>query len=234
MTQNAAYPEVVQAGRLGDTVLLDLGCHSESFLRCYHCSPVLKRWLVGTDVRRIVFDSYPAHNILGCDLRDTYITLGHKLFSDKSTCPIHFFTSDIFDVALDVASPAASNIPLKDVTRLEQLRDRLHHVYAGALFHLFDEDTQFAIALRIGVLLRRQAGAVVFGRHQGREQEGMIPDHMKRYVTRLGVVLRCMFTESLEFGMVTRRCHGSACGRQCLSGWKVHSLPRIKSSSMRS
>jgi hypothetical protein len=133
---------------------------------------------VGTDARRLVHDGYQARNVLGCDLRDTYINLGHVLYSDKSTCPIRFFTGDILDLPL--VSSSSLTIPFGEVNQLDDLRGRLDHIYTGALFHLFDESTQLAIALRLGTLLRRRPGAVVFGRHQGRTEAGLIADHMSR------------------------------------------------------
>ena len=68
------------------------------------------------------------------------------------------------------------------VTDLTQLRGKLTHIYAGALFHLFDEAVQRALAFRLALLLKRDTGAVIFGRHQGLEEAGMIDDHLARYV----------------------------------------------------
>ena len=134
---------------------------------------------VGSDVRNLVTEGYPASRILGVDLRQQFLDLGHKLYG--SSFGIRFITSDIFAVPY----PLPQNTPLDDtplaqVTDLTQVRGRVTHFYTGALFHLFDESTQYALALRIAVLLDRQAGAVVFGRHQGLEEAGMIDDHLGR------------------------------------------------------
>lgn len=144
------------------------------------------RWTVGSDVRKLVYDGYPAERVLACDLRREYIDLGYKLYQDLDTCPIHFFTSDIF--ALDPIPPSESSpakvsvpVPTPEVTDLSQLRGALTHIYVGALFHLFDETTQYALALRLAVLLRKTRGAVVFGRHSGLDEAGMIDDHLGRY-----------------------------------------------------
>ena len=50
------------------------------------------------------------------------------------------------------------------------------YLYAGALFHPFDEATQFAIGLRAAILLKRDSG-----RHQCLEDKGYIADHMSKY-----------------------------------------------------
>ncbi|KDQ57217.1 hypothetical protein JAAARDRAFT_131509 [Jaapia argillacea MUCL 33604] len=164
MSKNAVYPDIVREGKeRGDTLFLDLGC------------------CMGTDVRKLALDGYPARNILGCDLREEYITLGYKLFQDRKKSEIRFLAADIFDVPL---THKPSNADPTSATQLAQLQGSLTHVYTGALFHLFDEATQYAIAARVGVLLKREKGAVVFGRHQGLEDAGMIDDHMKR--TRYG------------------------------------------------
>lgn len=143
--------------------------------------------VVGTDVRNLVQDGYPASQVLGTDLRREYIDTGlNDLYRDADTCPIHFFSSDIFEVPL--LSSAKSTTPLHKITKLEQLVERVNHIYTGALFHLFDERTQFAIALRVGTLLNRKEGGVIFGRHQGREAEGVIPDVMERLLITLSKV----------------------------------------------
>lgn len=136
--------------------------------------------LVGTDVRKLVRDGYPATQIVGCDLRQSYITSGYKLFDDKETCQIRFITSDVLALPADT-SKGVTTTPINEVSSLSDLTGRVKHLYTGALFHLFDEDTQFAIALRLVTLLKRSPGAIVFGRHQGYEVEGLIDDHMGRY-----------------------------------------------------
>lgn len=134
---------------------------------------------MGNDVRKIVADGYPASNVLGVDLRQQYLDLGYKLYGPS--CDIRFITDDIFD--LPYPSPKDTpldNTPVAKVTNLSQLRCRITHFYAAALFHLFNEATQYALALRIATLLDRQPGAVVFGRHQGLHEAGMIDDYIGR------------------------------------------------------
>ncbi|KZV98042.1 hypothetical protein EXIGLDRAFT_333064 [Exidia glandulosa HHB12029] len=167
MSRNPIYPEVLQSGvSLGeDTLFLDLGC------------------CMGTDVRKLAADGYPSSRILGCDLRQIFLDLGHKLYrdSESGTCPIHFFTSDIFavQVPLDLKSDPGP-LKISDVQDLSQLAGRVRHIYTGALFHLFDEETQKAIALRLALLLMREPGSVIFGRHQGLRDAGYIDDHLGR------------------------------------------------------
>lgn len=132
-------------------------------------------------MRNLVMDGYPAARVLGTDLRKEYIDIGLKdLYRDEDICQIHFFSSDIFDVPLhlEVAEDLAE---LNEVTHLKQLVGRVNHVYTGALFHLFDESTQCAIARRVARLMIRTGGrAIIFGRHQGKEREDVIPDVMSR------------------------------------------------------
>ncbi|KAI0653882.1 hypothetical protein C8Q70DRAFT_551209 [Cubamyces menziesii] len=167
MILNAVYPRVLEAGKNRDTLFLDLGC------------------CMGSDVRKLVYDGYPASQVLGCDLRPEFIQLGYELFGDTETCPIRFFTSDVFGLPTSVAEVRATvtETPHPDVsavTDLSQLRGALTHIYTGALFHLFDEDNQRGLALRLATLLRRTPGAVIFGRHQGLHEEGYINDHLGR------------------------------------------------------
>ncbi|KAH7922533.1 hypothetical protein BV22DRAFT_1113820 [Leucogyrophana mollusca] len=166
MSENVVYQRVLESGIHGKTVSVDVGC------------------CMGTDVRKLVADGYPAQNVLGTDLRRDYIDLGYELYrdNDNSSCGIRFFAGDIFDVPLDSGISSDAPTPLPEVTSLAQLHHRVTHVYAGALFHLFDESTQYAIALRLAGLLdlHGEVEKVIFGRHSGLAQEGMINDKMKR------------------------------------------------------
>jgi hypothetical protein len=149
---------------------------------------------VGTDVRKLALDGYDPKHIIGVDLRLSFIQLGHKLYSDKETCPIRFIVADIFDLdpksyLSSSATTTETHIPLAQVTSLTQLASRMKHIYTGALFHLFNESTQFGLALRLISLLdldfdRKDspARAVIFGRHQGASVENKIDDWLKRCV----------------------------------------------------
>lgn len=148
---------------------------------------------MGTDLRKALLDGYPSDFLIGCDIRQTYIDQGHELFSDsRESCPITFFISDIFELPLtpNIAPPLPSVLSEGKLQKLEELKGRLSVIYAGALFHLFNEETQFAIAIRLLLLLRRPSASesggdgpkkvVIFGRHQGLEEAGMIPDWLGR------------------------------------------------------
>ncbi|EMD36198.1 hypothetical protein CERSUDRAFT_84273 [Gelatoporia subvermispora B] len=152
MSQMPVYPTVLHAGLSGSTLFLDLGC------------------CMGTDARKLVYDGYPASNVFACDISPRFIDLGHKLFGDTSTCPIRFLVSDILDVPVQFSRHRAG-IPKGPVARLELLAGSLNHIYAGALFDLFDEPTQKDIALKILALLRREKGAIIFGYQEGRKEE---------------------------------------------------------------
>ncbi|KAK7676270.1 hypothetical protein QCA50_020771 [Cerrena zonata] len=93
--------------------------------------------------------------------------------------PIHFFTSDIFDIPVELADTPPL-IEISKVTEIGQLRGAISHFYTGALFHLFDEPTQYQLACRVASLLKLQPGSVIFGRHQGLPEECYIDDHMGR------------------------------------------------------
>ncbi|PIL28962.1 hypothetical protein GSI_09009 [Ganoderma sinense ZZ0214-1] len=171
MAENPIYSTIVDAGRGGHTLFLDLGCH------------------MGTDVRKLVCDGYPASNVVGCDLRPQYFDFGYELFGDTDTCPIHFFADNVFDAPFfmfdfpgtTVARTTAQNPPaFGSVTHLSQLCGTLTHIYTGALFHLFNEEVQYTLALQLAELLKWTPGATVFGRHQGLEKAGKIDDPLGR------------------------------------------------------
>ncbi|KIJ62353.1 hypothetical protein HYDPIDRAFT_94825 [Hydnomerulius pinastri MD-312] len=147
-------------------LLLDIGC------------------CMGTDLRYLAYLGYPPKSLIGCDVRGEFIELGYKLYSDRDKCEIPFFVGDIFDIELRPfpQQSDSTSLPLTEVSNLNQLRGRVKYIYAGALFHLFDEGTQEAIARRLASLLDVRGGesAVVFGRHSAQEKEGMIDDSMGR------------------------------------------------------
>ncbi|OCH86002.1 hypothetical protein OBBRIDRAFT_821286 [Obba rivulosa] len=155
MSETPIYPTVLEAGVSGDTLLLDLGC------------------CMGTDVRKLVYDGYPASNILACDTRQDFIDLGYKLFGDANTCPVHFFTSDIFEVPVQF-DEVPPGLLTSEVADLEELTDSLTHIYAGALFDLFDQPMQKSLALRLLTLLRRKKGSIIFGVQRGLSEEGYV------------------------------------------------------------
>ena len=108
---------------------------------------------------------------------------GYSLYQDKGKCAIHFFPSDMFEVPYPLTKAATPITPqdIPNVTDLKQLVNSVTHFYTGALFHLFDESTQYALALRVASLVKRSPGTVIFGRHQGLSGEGgFIDDHLGR------------------------------------------------------
>ncbi|KZV63373.1 hypothetical protein PENSPDRAFT_657361 [Peniophora sp. CONT] len=167
MSANAIYPRVLELGQSDpEAVLLDIGC------------------CMGTDVRKAVFDGYPAAQIVGCDLLSDFIALGHKLYADGDGHPIRFIQGDVF--ALDLPSPTQTvtsthtTSSLSEFSSLNDLLGRVAAIYTGALFHLFDESTQLAMALRLALLIRKDKPSIIFGRHQGLPQAGLIDDHYAR------------------------------------------------------
>ncbi|KAN0082428.1 hypothetical protein V8E55_008223 [Tylopilus felleus] len=166
MSEHDAFLHVLKAGesagQANAPLFLDIGC------------------CMGTDLRHLVQSGYPSTSVLGCDLQSEFIDLGHTLYGDRDTCQIPFFVGDILDVALLPFPQAADEVclSLKDIRSLNELRGRVKYIYAGSLFHLFDEGTQEAIARRIATLLDVSDGnaAVVFGKHVGKAEEGLIDD----------------------------------------------------------
>ena len=164
MSLNRIYPRVLELGKSDpDALMLDIGC------------------CMGTDVRKAAFDGYPASQIVGCDLLPDFLALGHKLYEDTETCPIRFIRGDVF--ALDLPSPLQAVTPTSSpISSLNDLLGRVAVVYTGALFHLFDESTQYSMALRLALLVRQDKPSILFGRHQGLPQAGLIDDHYARCV----------------------------------------------------
>lgn len=132
-------------------------------------------YLVGTDARKLVYDGYPASNVLASDIRQSYIDEGYELYQDSKTCQIRFFPSDVFDI-FDIPSKNPSNTQLSKVSDLNELHDRVTHIHAGLLFHLFDEAAQYTMAFKIARLLKRNTRCIIFGRQQGADKENLNTD----------------------------------------------------------
>jgi len=172
MTDNDAFFHILKAsqsagGQVNAPLVLDIGC------------------CMGTDLRHLVQCGYPSTSVIGSDVRRDFIDLGYALYGDRDTCPTPFFVGDVFDITLlpFPQTSATDASPLKDVQNLNELRGRVKYVYAGSLFHLFDEGTQKAIARRLATLLDVTAGngpAVIFGKHVAKVEEGLIDDTMGR------------------------------------------------------
>ncbi|KAH8116495.1 hypothetical protein DFH11DRAFT_1214818, partial [Phellopilus nigrolimitatus] len=105
MSMNRIYPAVLATARTSpDSLFLDLGC------------------CMGTDVRKLVLDGYPAARVAGCDLRHTFVDAGHALFANRDTCRTAFFTSDIFTLDLANPDPRAATPRPGAVRSLDELR----------------------------------------------------------------------------------------------------------------
>jgi len=161
MQRNTIYKHILEYAQKAPTdkapVVLDLGC------------------CMGTDLRKLLQDGYPTNpsstNVYGCDLLPDFVTEGHKLYRDGpgtlSPTPIKFFTDDIFNV------PVKPDVTVESVG-LNSLRGKVDVLYAGALFHLFDEEKQFGLAQRLAALIntnysaeRKNSETIIFGRHIG-------------------------------------------------------------------
>ena len=191
MSENDAFDHILgvgqSAGQANAPLLLDLGCCSKSSPHPVRPTDVIRSRIVGTDLRHIVQSGYPSTSVIGCDIRRDFIDLGHALYADSDTCAIPFFVGDVFDIVRRPFPQAADDAcpSLKDVRSLNELCGRVKYLYAGAIFHLFDEGTQEAIARRLVTLLDVTEGngpAVLFGRHPAKEAEGVIDDALGRYV----------------------------------------------------
>ena len=144
---------------------------------------------VGTDVRKLVFDKYPHQNIVAVDLEQDYIDLGFELYDDNEKNKITFFAENIFSVSLTPSPPprqlddVLKDLRTKKITSLEDLKGQASVLYTAHVFHLFHEEGQYQFALRLALLLKREKGSIIFGRHQGSDPAGLLPSRSDRYVT---------------------------------------------------
>ncbi|KDQ07831.1 hypothetical protein BOTBODRAFT_119527 [Botryobasidium botryosum FD-172 SS1] len=157
MKGHPTYKEVIAHGGKDNALFLDLGC------------------CMGTDVRNAAYEGYPASQLVGSDLLETYLTLGKELYNDKETGKIKFIAADVFDLP-PIRSTAPRISSLDGVTQLDDLAGSLTFIYTGSVFHLFSAQKQKELALRLLRLWTREPGAIIFGRHQGKAEEGYLAE----------------------------------------------------------
>ena len=97
---------------------------------------------------------------------------------------MRFVPGDIFDtnylafVPPTYEQPSTSTPVPSALTTLTPLQGHVSAIHASMFFHLFDEEKQRALALRLAGLLSPRPGSMVLGRHtyrgrgQGREGRG--------------------------------------------------------------
>ncbi|KDQ09379.1 hypothetical protein BOTBODRAFT_164867 [Botryobasidium botryosum FD-172 SS1] len=156
------YQEILERGKKGDAILLDIGC------------------MMGADVRNLAYEGYPATRIVGSDLFETYLTLGHELFRDKDTCKIKFVAANALDLPATLAplssSPRITDLENASITKLDDLANSVTFIYLGSVFHLFEEEEQKGLAMILLRLWTRERGAIIFGSHQGLAVEGSLAE----------------------------------------------------------
>lgn len=127
---------------------------------------------MGTDLRKAVFDGFPAANAVGCDIFPAFLQLGHTLWNDKDACGIKFIQGDIFALPDTTSASPDSPLKLSEVASLEALQGRVDILFTGSVFHLFDEVQQAEMAQKAATLISRSPGSLIFGRHGGKETKG--------------------------------------------------------------
>jgi hypothetical protein len=113
--------------------------------------------------------------------------IGHELFrSTSETFPVPFVGGDLFDdeyVSEQPVLPTGSSPPwprpadLHTLTSLNPLRGHVSALFAGAFFHLFDEDGQARAARRLAGLLSPEPGSMLMGVQGGMLERGIRQPH---------------------------------------------------------
>lgn len=132
---------------------------------------------MGTDLRKAVLDGFPPERAIGVDLFPAFLDLGHKLWNDKDSCAIKFLPGDILKISDTPAMVTEGTLKLSSVTQFNDLVGRVNYLFTGSVFHLFDEEKQAEMALKVATLVARKPGSIIFGRHAGADVKGFVPSH---------------------------------------------------------
>ena len=110
------------------------------------------------DIRKLVADGAPSENLYGVELRQPFVDLGYEMFRDEGKLKTKFIVGSL----LNAQPPEA----------LLQLEGKINIVYAGSIFHLFNYEDQFRLAMLVARLLRPIPGALLLGRQRGNLKPG--------------------------------------------------------------
>ncbi|GIK05079.1 hypothetical protein Aspvir_009178 [Aspergillus viridinutans] len=133
-----SYQLILEQTKAGN-LFLDLGCG------------------LGQDIRRLVYDGAPSENLIGLELRQAFVNLGHDLFQDKSDLKSKFLVQSFF----------------ADTPELMSLAKRVKVINSGMFMHLWDWEKQSEVAKRMIYLLAPEKGAIITGLHFGSRSAGM-------------------------------------------------------------
>lgn len=147
---------------------------------------------MGADIRKAVFDGFPASQAIGCDIKDEFIQLGNNLWhefdshlkKDEESKGIRFITEDLFSIPDPILSPSEDSftalLDLSKIKSIAELKGRVRYLFTHSVFHLFGEEKQAEMALKLGSLVSRRTDSatksVIFGRHIGAtvEEKGFV------------------------------------------------------------
>ncbi|KAI7957395.1 hypothetical protein MJO28_004490 [Puccinia striiformis f. sp. tritici] len=130
---------------------------------------------VGVDLKQVVEDGWDANNVLGIDVHQEWIDVGHDLFKDGQQLPT-FLGDILLETTLDSA-PAEEAQPVLDLRNLKDLnplKGRVSFICANQLFHLFLDHDQRELAERCGRLLSNEPGSAIFGTQLGAPKETLV------------------------------------------------------------
>ncbi|THH16211.1 hypothetical protein EW146_g4390 [Bondarzewia mesenterica] len=141
----------------------------------------LSRLRVGADMRKAVLDGWPESQTIATDIVPEFWALGHKLFrSTETTFPVPFLPGDVFDpnhlgiVAPSEAVPISAPPLIQKITSLNPLHGHVAVIHAAAIFHLFSQDKQLALARALAGLLSSLPGSSIFGWNTGKDEAGFV------------------------------------------------------------
>jgi hypothetical protein len=107
---------------------------------------------------------------------------GHELFrSTPESFPVPFIAGNVLDSGFlkehkpytSTRAPPSLEKPLTKVETLDELRGNVSAIFAGAFFHVFDEEGQAEVARRLAGLLSPKKGSMLLGEHGGRSKKGI-------------------------------------------------------------
>ena len=163
LPKNPAYPSIIRRLRDEGASFLDVGC------------------FIGHDLRRLVFDGCPPHNLIGCDVVNSWWDVGFEFYRDlKGPFGKHarYVEDDILQPAGGELHTRRNAPPRGGKLKLADLEGQIDIINAGLLLHFWGWDDQVRVCKNL-VALSKSPGSIIVGCQIGSTSKNQMEPHCK-------------------------------------------------------
>ncbi|KAF2231473.1 hypothetical protein EV356DRAFT_506853 [Viridothelium virens] len=145
------YPSVGQMTWLNPSILIHAS-HDRILSRLKAGASIVDcGCMIAPDLRQLAYEGAPSNKMYGFDVEPRFFDLSFDFYNDRSSFQGKLLEADIFK----------SQSPLKD------LEGQMDIIWCAKFMHLFNRDTQIAVAARLIKLLKPAPGTMFVGSQNG-------------------------------------------------------------------